>query len=92
VTGGADQLDSSFEGLVVRAPAGEGGEEAVMNVDDPSGIAGTELARDDLHESGQHHHVTANRLEERKDLVECLLPAVGGDRHVNEVDAVPLDQ
>ena len=39
VTGGADQLDAPGKGLVVRAGAGEGGEEAVVDVDDAPAVA-----------------------------------------------------
>ena len=38
VTGGADQLDAPGEGLVVGAGAGEGGQEAVVDVDDAAAV------------------------------------------------------
>jgi len=64
VAGGPDQLDSPIEGLVVGTGPGERGQEAVVDVDDAPGVPLAEVGRDDLHEPGQHHHVTPGTVEE----------------------------
>ena len=56
VAGRPDQLHPALEGLVVGAGPGERGQEAVVDVDDASGVAVAQLGRDDLHVPGQHHH------------------------------------
>ncbi len=63
VAGGPDQLDAPLEGLMVGTGPGERGEEAVMDVDDPSGVAVAHLGRDDLHVPGQHDDVGFDRVD-----------------------------
>ncbi len=87
VAGGADELYAAGVGLVVRTGADETGQEAVVNVDDPSRVPVTDLRGHDLHVTGQYHHVTVHTLEARTDLLKGRCFAVGPYRDVDERDA-----
>ena len=92
MAGGADQLDAALVGLVVGLGADEAGQEAVVDVEDLARIGGTQLGRQDLHVAGQHHGVAVHLVEDALDLGVGAGLVVGGDRHVVEGDAVPLDE
>ena len=92
VAGGADQLDAAFVGLMVRLGAGEAGQEAVVDVDDLAGQRVAQFRRQDLHVAGEHHAVATHVLEDAQHLGVGRRLVVGGDWHVMEGNAVPLDE
>jgi hypothetical protein len=80
VSGGADQLHAALVGMLIRAPAAEGGKEGVMDVDHGAVEAFQEFPRQDLHVAGQDHEVDVVLVEERE-LAHLLLGLVlRGDR------------
>src|SRR5690554_4971301 len=62
VTGGTNQLYATGKGLMVRACSNKRGQEAVMNIDYPTGISLTQVWRQYLHIAGQHHDISFQRL------------------------------
>ena len=92
VARGTDKLHTPFERLVVGPSTGERRQEAVVDVDDTAGVAGTDIGREDLHVAGQDHHVGSSSVEMGHNLGEGLGAAPGDDRHVEKVDPVPLDE
>ena len=64
VAGRADQFDASCEGGVVGLRSGEGGQEGVVDVDDPQGVGLDEARREDLHVAGEDDEVDLVRGEE----------------------------
>ena len=57
VAGGADQLYTAFERLMVGAGTHERGQERMMDIDDPLRIAVHEIVRKNLHVAGQNYEV-----------------------------------
>ena len=70
VAGGADEFDAAFVGLAVGVCAGEGGEEAVVDVDDAAGEVAAEIIREDLHEAGEHDEFDVLGIDEAADFGE----------------------
>ena len=92
VAGRADQLDAALVRLVVGLGAGETGQEAVVDVDDPAAQRGAQFRRQDLHVAGEDHRIAAHVLENALDFSVGSRLVVGGNRHVMEGDAMPLDE
>ena len=92
VAGGADELDAAREGRVIRARAGEGGQERVVDVDDAARVGVDERGREDLHVAGEDDEVDLV-LGEECELrgFDCGLGG-GRDWHVVEGDAVELGE
>ena len=93
VAGGADELDPALERLAIGLAAGEGRQEAVVDVQDPAGVPLAKRRRQDLHVAGQDHEIRGLGLEQPLELREGLGLAFGfgRDRNVVEGDAVVLD-
>ena len=53
VAGGTDEFHAAFVRLAVRVRADEGGEEAVVDVDDAAFVGAAKIIREDLHEAGE---------------------------------------
>ena len=64
VAGGSDDFDAAGVGGVIGFCAGEGGEEAVVDVDDPVWIERGEVVREDLHVAGEDDGVDLVFLDE----------------------------
>ncbi|MBS1145623.1 MAG: hypothetical protein H6R14_3029 [Proteobacteria bacterium] len=77
---------------MVRLGAGEAGQEAVVDVDDPAGQRFAELGREDLHVAGEDHGVATHVVENPQHLGVGGRLVVGGHRHVMEGDAMPLHE
>jgi DNA-binding transcriptional LysR family regulator len=60
VAGGADELHAAVEGLVVGLGPHEGGQEAVVDVDNLAVQPLAHGGRDDLHEAREHHGLAAD--------------------------------
>lgn len=89
---GANDLDTAVVGLVVGLGALEGGQEAVVDVDDLAAHGGAERGREDLHVAGQDDELNVVLLDQLKDLPLLLGLGVLGDGQVVELDAVALGQ
>lgn len=59
----ADEFYSTLMGLAVGMRAGKGGKERMMDVDHAPNPPLAQLGRDDLHEAGQHGHLSAPLVE-----------------------------
>lgn len=92
VGGGPDNLDTTLVGLVVRLGALEGGQEAVVDVDDPAAHGGAQGRGQDLHVAGEHDELDVVRLNQLQDLGLLLGLGVLGDGEVVELDAVAPGQ
>ncbi len=57
VGGGADELDATFVGSLVRTGSGEGGEERVVDVDHASLVGVAQPGGQHAHVASQHHEV-----------------------------------
>ena len=77
----ADQLDAAIEGLLVGASPGEGREEAVVDVHDPTLETGAQRRRQDLHvtsEDDEVHLVSLRRIPRMDAKAASRLSAVTG--------------
>src|SRR5215207_2519852 len=86
----ADGLHAPLVGPAVRVRAGEGREERVVDIDDPTRVSSDELGRQDLHVAREHHDVHAVLVEEIQDPGLLLRLGLLGDGQVVEGDAVDL--
>ena len=87
VAGGSDDFYAAPVGGMIRTGTGEGGEEAVMDVDDPVPVGGGEGIAEDLHVTRQDNGVNLV-LREQGHLLRFLVSlAGGGDGQVMERDA-----
>ena len=88
--GGTDELDAAGVGLVVGAATGEGGEEAVVDVDDGDAAAREEIGAEDLHVAGHDDEAGAILAEDLE--LAGLGGGLGGvgDGDVVKGDAVML--
>jgi len=84
VAGCADEFDAALVGLLVGVCADEGGEEAVVDVDDAAGVGVAEVVREDLHEACEDDEFDVLLVDEVADLLEAgeALVAV----HFDEVE------
>lgn len=89
---GPNDLYTAVVGLVVGLGALEGGQEAVVDVDDLAAHGGAERRRKDLHVAGQDDELNIVLLDQLKDLALLLDLGILGDRQVVELDAVALGQ
>lgn len=89
---GADNLNAAVVGLVVGLGALEGGQEAVVDVDDFAAHGGAQGGREDLHIAGQDDELNVVLADQVEDL--ALLGGLGvlGDGQVVELDAVALGE
>ena len=91
VAGGSDDFHTAPVGGMIRPGTGEGGEETVMDVDDPISVGGGEGIAEDLHVAGQDDGVDLV-LCEQSHLLRFLVGLVGGgDGQVMERNAHAFD-
>ena len=62
-----------------------------MNVDDSTGVAGTQIGRQDLHVAGEHDGIDLIVLKQPGQALECPGLVVGRDRHAVKGHAVNVD-
>lgn len=87
-----DNLDAAVVGLVVGLGALEGGQEAVVDVDDAAGHGLAQRGRQDLHVAGEDDELDAVLLDELEHLRLLLGLGLLGDGQVVELDAVALGE
>ena len=63
--GGSDELYSSGMSLMVRARAGEGGQEGMMDVDDRTSHLAEEIFAQNLHVTGQNNQIDMQIAQNR---------------------------
>lgn len=85
---GADNLDTTLVGLVVRLGTLEGGQEAVVDVDDAARHSFAEGRGEDLHVAGENNEFDIVLFDEGEDLGFLLGFGVFCDGEVVEFDAV----
>ena len=91
VGGGADDLDAPLLGLVIGPGAGEGGEERVVDVDDPVCVSAHELFAQDLHVPRQDDKVDLLLLQHCDDALLLRNLALGRDGEAVKRHAELLD-
>ena len=89
VAGGTDQLYALVVGLLIRVRPHEGRQERVMNIDHSMRVMGDKIRTEDLHVTGQHHHIHlavefGQGLGFRLGLIVCI------DRNMMVLDAEAL--
>ncbi len=73
VAGGADEFHAPLVGLFVRVRPDEGGQETVVDVDDPPGEIAAKIVGDDLHEAGENDQFDVLLLDHAPDFRKAAL-------------------